>query len=159
VKDGSPPPDVWSVRGPGGQTTPVRVVSPAEQRETGADAHDQVLDWFVGVCAVQMEENMASRSCSPYRGCHIEVNVTPARSHAFGGAYRRYRVSWAVSPPGKQDAESACFPEQFDFLCEQEAFSYGEKRAHTYIDSILSTPTRKRMAGDAPERTDETPVG
>jgi hypothetical protein len=39
----------------------------------------------------------------------------------------------------------------FDFLSEQEAFQYGEKRAHTFIDSILSTPSQRRALGEENE--------
>lgn len=85
---------------------------------------------------------MSTQSYAPYRGCNIEVHVTPARSHALGGIYRRFRVSWKVSSPGIPDRQVASFPEQFDFLSEYEAFRYGENRAHTFIDSILSTPSQ-----------------
>lgn len=101
---------------------------------------------------------MASQSYAPYRGCHIEVHVTPARAHAFGGTARRYRVSWTVSSPGCPNQELASFPEQFHFLSEHEAFRYGENRAHTFIDCMLSSPPLTRMAGDTSARTDEAPT-
>ncbi|BFG81352.1 hypothetical protein PTKU46_93860 [Paraburkholderia terrae] len=63
-----------------------------------------------------------------------------AKSHALGGACRRFRVSWTVSLSGDTQQKFANFPEQFDFLTEQEALRYGENRAHTFIDSILCTP-------------------
>lgn len=99
---------------------------------------------------------MSSQSYAPYRDCRIEVCVTPAKTHALGGACRRYRVSWTVASPGNPDQEFASFPEQFDFLSEQDAFKYGENRAHTYIDSMLSAPQRRRTAGDSSPLTDET---
>jgi hypothetical protein len=63
--------------------------------------------------------------------------------------HRRYRVSWTVSFPNKPDRKVVNFPEQFDFLSKQEAFRYGESRAHTFIDSIYSTPSRRRGRSDA----------
>jgi hypothetical protein len=63
----------------------------------------------------------------------------------MGGMTRRFRVSWSVSSPGLLDQEVASFLEQFVFLSEQEAFRYGENRAHTYVDSILSTQADRPM--------------
>lgn len=84
---------------------------------------------------------MTTQSYAPYRGCQIEVHVTPAKTHVIGGMARRFRVSWTVSSPGQMNRDVASFPEQFNFLSEQEAFRYGENRAHTFIDSILSAPS------------------
>ncbi|MBP0588377.1 hypothetical protein J8I87_01330 [Paraburkholderia sp. LEh10] len=101
---------------------------------------------------------MSTRPYARYRGCSIEVHVTPAKSRGMGGISRRYRVSWTVSSPDIPHRHLASFPEQFDFLTEQEAFKYGEARAHTFIDSIMLTPSKKRRAGDSSEQTDEAPV-
>lgn len=98
---------------------------------------------------------MSTQSYEPYRGCHIEVKVTPAKAHVIGGMTRRYRVSWSVSSPGLIDRKVASFPEQFVFLSEQEAFRYGENRAHTYVDSILSTPSNRPMTGGTLESRDD----
>ncbi|MGF6478429.1 hypothetical protein QFZ91_000590 [Paraburkholderia sp. JPY419] len=87
---------------------------------------------------------MSIQEYAPYRGCNIEVNVTLSKTHWLGGKYRRYRVSWTVTLPGNPHQEVVSFPEQFDFLTEREAFRYGENRAHTYIDSMLSTPSQRR---------------
>ncbi|APA89767.1 hypothetical protein BJG93_30330 (plasmid) [Paraburkholderia sprentiae WSM5005] len=91
---------------------------------------------------------MSTQDYAPYRGCDIEVHVSLSRSHGLGGKYRRFRVSWTVTMPGDPPRELANLPEQFDFLTEHEAFKYGENRAHTFIDSILSTPSRRRRLGD-----------
>lgn len=92
---------------------------------------------------------MSSQSHYTYRGCQIEVHVSSARAHAFGGICRRYRVAWTVSASGNPDQKLARFPaEQFDFLSEQEALSYGEKRAYTFIDGALSTPSQGRIGVD-----------
>jgi hypothetical protein len=89
---------------------------------------------------------------SPYRGCDVEVHVTMSRSQWLGGKYRRFRVSWTVTIPGGPARHLVSFPEQFDFLTEQEAFRYGEKRAHTFIDSMLTTPSQRRRIGSAQAR-------
>ncbi len=91
---------------------------------------------------------MSSQYYAPYRGCCIEIHVTLSKAHAIGGMYRRFRVSCTISLPDHPDRKLVSFPEQFDFLSEQEAFRYGESRAHTFIDSILSTPSRRREPGD-----------
>jgi hypothetical protein len=94
---------------------------------------------------------MSSQSYAPYRGYCIEVHVTRARAAVIGGIARRYRVSWTVS--SLEHPESvASFPEQFDFLSEQEASRFGENRAHTYIDSVVSVPSRMRASDDGSEQ-------
>jgi hypothetical protein len=85
---------------------------------------------------------MSSQAYAPYRVCGITVHVTVAKSQALGGACRRFRVSWTVSLPGDTQQKLANFPQQFDFLTEQEAFRYGENRAHTFIDSVLCVPAQ-----------------
>lgn len=98
---------------------------------------------------------MSTQSYGPYRGCHIEVHVTPAKAHVMGGMTRRFRVSWSVSSPDMPDQEIASFPEQFVFLSEQEAFRYGENRAHTYVDSIVSAPPDRPIANGTFEPRDD----
>ncbi|SDR51842.1 hypothetical protein SAMN05443245_7036 [Paraburkholderia fungorum] len=98
---------------------------------------------------------MSTQSYGPYRGCDIEVHVTPAKAHVMGGMTRRFRVSWSVSSPGFPDQEVASFPEQFVFLSEQEAFRYGENRAHTYVDSIVSAPVDRPATNGAVESRDD----
>jgi hypothetical protein len=91
---------------------------------------------------------MSSQYYAPYRGCPIEVHVSLSKAHAIGGMYRRFRVSYTISLPAHPERRLVNFPEQFDFLSEQEAFRYGERRAHTFIDSILSTPSLRREQAD-----------
>jgi hypothetical protein len=98
------------------------------------------------------EEAMSSQSYAPYRGYCIEVHVTPARAFMIGGIARRYRVSWTVSSLDHPEQSVASFPEQFDFLSEQEASRYGEKRAHTYIDSMVCVPSGMRASDDRSEQ-------
>ncbi|MGF7133162.1 hypothetical protein P3T40_004653 [Paraburkholderia sp. EB58] len=96
---------------------------------------------------------MSIQSYAPYRGYCIEVHVTPARAFAIGGIARRYRVSWRVSSLEHPEQSIASFPEQFDFLSEQEASRYGENRAHTYIDSMVRVPSRIRAGDDRSEQS------
>ena len=98
---------------------------------------------------------MPSQSYAPYRGCSIDVHVTPARSQALGGTHRRFRVSWTVYSLGDPHRKVASVPEQLEFLTEQEAFRYGEKRAHTFIDCMLSRPSPRGKAGASSEHADE----
>jgi hypothetical protein len=98
---------------------------------------------------------MSTQSYGPYRGCHIEVQVTPAKAHVMGGMTRRFRVSWSVASPGLMDQEVARFPEPFVFLSEQDAFRYGENRAYTYVDSLLSTASNRAMTSGTFESHDD----
>ncbi|SOE87379.1 hypothetical protein SAMN05446935_7995 [Burkholderia sp. YR290] len=101
---------------------------------------------------------MSSQSYAPYRGYDITVIVTPARLRALGGIYRRFRVSWTVSLRSSPAQEVASLPEQFDFLTEQEAFRYGENRAHTFIDSMLCAPSQRWSGSGSSERADAAPT-
>ena len=98
---------------------------------------------------------MSSQSYVPYRGFSIDVHVTSARSQALGGTHRRFRVSWTVFSLGDPHRKVASVPEQLEFLTEQEAFRYGEKRAHTFIDCMLSRPSPREKAGASSEHADE----
>jgi hypothetical protein len=98
-----------------------------------------------------LEEAMSSQSYAPYRPHCIEVHVTAARAFAIGGIARRYRVSWTVSSLEHPELV-ATFPEQFDFLSEQEASRYGENRAHTYVDSLVCVPSRTWASDDRSEQ-------
>jgi hypothetical protein len=96
---------------------------------------------------------MSSPTYVPYRGYRIEVHVTPAMTRPIGGAGRRYRVSWSLSSLQQPEQCVASFPEQFDFLSEKDAFRYGENRAHTYVDSIVCVPSRRRELDYGSEQT------
>jgi hypothetical protein len=80
---------------------------------------------------------MSYESCAPYRGYGVEVCVTPCKSLSFHGMGRRYRVSWSIFPPDNLSPAIASFPERAEFLHEDEAFRYGENRAHTFIDCAI----------------------
>ncbi|ACC73880.1 hypothetical protein Bphy_4771 [Paraburkholderia phymatum STM815] len=86
---------------------------------------------------------MSSQYYAPYRGCSIEVHVTLSKAHAVGGIYRRFKVSCTIAFPDHPERKMVTFPEQFDFLSEKEALRYGESRARTFIDSVLSTPSHR----------------
>ncbi|MEA3086153.1 MAG: hypothetical protein QOC89_3850 [Paraburkholderia sp.] len=86
---------------------------------------------------------MPCQSYAPYRAFKIDVQVTTGKTLCLHSAGRRYKVSWTISPSG-QSAQKviASFPEQLEFMSEQDAFRYAEKRAHTFIDGMLSeSPT------------------
>ncbi|CAD6526233.1 hypothetical protein LMG28727_02137 [Paraburkholderia kirstenboschensis] len=102
---------------------------------------------------------MSTQTYAPYRDCYIEVHVTPSNCRAFGGISRRYRVSWQVASTRHPECDLVSFPEQLEFLSEEQASRYGESRAHTFIDSVLSTPSNRRMARDSSESADEAPAG
>lgn len=80
---------------------------------------------------------MSCRSYGPYRGYTIEVQVSPVKSLTFHVIAPRYGVSWIISSHDPLNPLLASFPERVEFLSEAEAFRYGEKRAHTFIDSIV----------------------
>ncbi|AUT64874.1 hypothetical protein C2L65_35215 [Paraburkholderia terrae] len=89
---------------------------------------------------------MTTNAYTSYRGCSVEVHVTTAKARAIGGVYQRYRVSWTVSLPEFPYNRVASFPEQLDFVTKQEAFRYGQSRAHTFIDSVLCAQSERPMA-------------
>jgi hypothetical protein len=91
---------------------------------------------------------MRSQSYAPYRGYGIDVQVTPAKTLSLHGVGHRYRVSWTVTSPGHLKPDVASFPECLEFMSEGEALRYGEKRAHTFIDCIISEVPQSRVIGE-----------
>jgi hypothetical protein len=91
---------------------------------------------------------MSYRSYAPYRGYGIEVQVTPAKTLSFHGVGHRYRASWTISSPGHLEPDAASFPDCLEFMSEEEALRYGEKRAHTFIDCIISEVPQSRVIGE-----------
>ena len=87
---------------------------------------------------------MSYDSSAPYRGYGIEVCVTPCKSLSFHGMGHRFRVSWSVFPPDHASPAIASFPEPAEFLHEDEAFRYGESRAHTFIDCAIAHGSQTR---------------
>lgn len=81
---------------------------------------------------------MACQSYAPYRGFKIDVQVTTGKTLCLHNVGRRYRVSWAISSSSLPAQKVASFPEQLEFISEQDAFRYAEKRAHTFIDCMHS---------------------
>ena len=76
------------------------------------------------------------QSCEPYRGYAIEIQITPNRVLSFAGIQRRYNVSWAIYSATDAVAPVANFPERVNFLSDEAAISYGESRAHAFIDCL-----------------------
>ena len=81
---------------------------------------------------------MACQSYAPYRGFGIDVQVTTGKTLCLHNVGRRYKVSWTISSSNQPVQKVASFPEQLEFLSEQDAFRYAEKRAQTFIDCMLS---------------------
>lgn len=81
---------------------------------------------------------MACQSYAPYRGFGIDVQVTTGKTLCLHNVGRRYKVSWTISSSNQPAQKVASFPEQLEFLSEQDAFRYAEKRAQTFIDCMLS---------------------
>ncbi|MFC0398795.1 hypothetical protein [Paraburkholderia rhizosphaerae] len=84
------------------------------------------------------------QSCKPYRGYVIEVQIESVARHAvsFSGMQRRYAVSWSIYPDDDAVAAVASFPESVDFISEDGAFRYGEKRAQAFIDCTLACESK-----------------
>jgi hypothetical protein len=91
---------------------------------------------------------MSYQTYESYRGYGIEVQVTPAKTLSFHGVGHRYRASWTITSPGHFEPGVASFPECLEFMSEEEAFRYGKKRAHTFIDCIISKVPQSRVIGE-----------
>lgn len=83
---------------------------------------------------------MRYKPCAPYRGFTIDVQVTTDTVVSLGGTDRRYFVSWSILSSDDHSTPIASLPEQLDFLSPDAAFSYGERRAHAFIDGCLGRP-------------------
>jgi hypothetical protein len=78
------------------------------------------------------------KSCQPYRGYAIDIQISPSRVLWFTGVQRRYSVSWSIYSASDAVAPVANVPERVNFLSDDSAFSYGENRAHAFIDCLLA---------------------
>jgi hypothetical protein len=99
---------------------------------------------------------MASHSCAPYRGYGIEVHVSPDETGTLGANVPGYALRWRVSPPGAPNDEVVSFAEQCVFISEFDATAYGEGRAHTFIDHMLSLQAPEKDAADKQGSTEQT---
>jgi hypothetical protein len=81
---------------------------------------------------------MVCQTYAPYRGFSIDVQVTTGKTLCLHNVGRRYKVSWTISSSSQPVQKVASFPEQLEFISEQDAFRYAEKRAHTFIDCMHS---------------------
>ncbi|MFL9912171.1 hypothetical protein PQR75_43640 [Paraburkholderia fungorum] len=93
--------------------------------------------------------------CAPYREFNIDIQATTGKSLCFHPPGHRYEVSWTISSFGQSAQALASFPEQLEFLTENEAFRYAEDRAHTLIDGMLTANPSIYSEGQttyAPER-------
>jgi hypothetical protein len=100
---------------------------------------------------------MPYQSCAPYRGFNIDLQATTGKSLCLHAPGRRYKVSWTICSVGQSEQTLASFPEQLEFLTENEAFRYAEDRAHMFIDGMLAANPSISSEGQttyAPERAE-----
>lgn len=100
---------------------------------------------------------MACQSYAPYRGFKIDVQVTTGKTLCLHNVGRRYRVSWTISACSQPAQKVASFPEQLEFISEQDAFRYAEKRAHTFIDCMHSEDSAVYSVRDVGRGREEGP--
>ncbi|CAD6545642.1 hypothetical protein [Paraburkholderia metrosideri] len=99
---------------------------------------------------------MASHSCVPYRGHGIEVHVSPDPTGTLGANVVGFALRWTVSSPDAPHDELISFAEQCVFISEFDALTYGEARAHSFIDHMLSLPASTKDAADKQGSTEQT---
>ncbi|MPW22998.1 hypothetical protein GCT13_41025 [Paraburkholderia sp. CNPSo 3157] len=86
---------------------------------------------------------MNTQSCAPYRGFNVDVRVITSNTVSRNGQERRYSVSWSIASTETTASSIDSLPEQFAFLSWDSAFSYGERRAHVFIDGLISISNDK----------------
>jgi hypothetical protein len=91
---------------------------------------------------------MSLQTYASYRGYSSNVQVTPARTLSFHGVGRRYKVSSIIIGHGDPGKTIASFLERLDFISEREGFKYGENRAHTFIDCVISRKAGMPSSGE-----------
>ncbi|PTB24225.1 hypothetical protein C9I56_35040 [Paraburkholderia caribensis] len=91
---------------------------------------------------------MQTQSCTPYRGFSIDVRVTTNSVDSIYGTDLRYSVSWSILSSSPLATPVASLPEQLNFLSPAAAFSYGERRARTFIDGCITFQDDETGAAD-----------
>jgi len=82
---------------------------------------------------------MLCRSCVPYRGYGIYVNVTEHDSVSFNGMELRYIAVWSIHRKDDLRASTlASVPEPVQFMSVGDALDCAQARAQTFIDSLLA---------------------
>jgi hypothetical protein len=89
---------------------------------------------------------MQNQSCAPYRGFTIDVRIKANNVVSLNGKELRYSVSWSILSSDLPATAVTSLPQQLDFLSREEAFSYAERRAHTFIDGCLYAPDIESIA-------------
>ena len=84
---------------------------------------------------------MNTQSCRSYRGFNIDVHVITRNVTSLNGKERRYSVFWTIGSTDATVSSIETLPERLDFLSPGSAFSYGERRAHTFIDGLVGAAT------------------
>jgi hypothetical protein len=95
---------------------------------------------------------MRCQSYAPYRGFQIDVFVTTGKTLCLHNAGCRYKVSWTINSSDQSAEKVASFPERLEFMSERDAFKYAEKRAHTFIDCMLSRRSDSCFPGEEEAR-------
>jgi hypothetical protein len=81
---------------------------------------------------------MSDQPCAAYRGYRIDVEVEANNVVSLSGRELRYSVAWSVISAAEGTTPTESFPERLEFLTREEAYSYGERRAHTFIDGCIN---------------------
>jgi hypothetical protein len=87
---------------------------------------------------------MSGYICEPYRGHGIHIEIVETKAVSFNGVERRYKVAWHLYKEGHFMPANviASFAETCDFACPEEAKSYAERRAHTFVDCAFTAKSR-----------------
>lgn len=79
---------------------------------------------------------MSNHPCT--RGYSIDVEVEANNVVSLSGRELRYSVSWSIISSASGTTPTESFPERLEFLSREEAYLYGERRAHTFIDGCIN---------------------
>ena len=82
---------------------------------------------------------MNTQSCAPYRGFNVDVHVITSNVISLEGQEVRYSVFWSIVSTEPTATSIDSLPEKLGFLSWDSALSYGERRAHAFIDRLIST--------------------
>jgi hypothetical protein len=83
---------------------------------------------------------MSSQTSAAYRGYSLDVQVEANNVVSLSGRELRYSVSWSVISPVRGTTPTERFLERLEFLTRDEAYSYGERRARTFVDGCMAAP-------------------
>lgn len=99
---------------------------------------------------------MAIQSCASYRGHGIQIHVSRDTTGTLGVNLAGFALRWTVSSLGAPHDELISFAEACVFISEFDAATYGEARAHSFIDHMLSLPSSNQDAADKRDSIEQT---